>query len=278
MRRRWLYILLGIIAFLVVFGVGAVVGGLAVRAAPRSELVSPRVFIASGEYGGEGEGILISKVEVESPADRAGLARGDILLEVNGTPVDTLFDLQAELAKLNPGDKVSLLAKHGDEERKLSATLGERDGIAYLGIQSGDGSFPGVVVARAPFEPYERFVFPHGPGPVIVAPHLTEPGWDWLPEDVDRAVIIGQVLPDTPAEEAGLQEGDFITELDGKPVSRPEAFTKTVQAYEPGEEITLTVYRRGEDDPQEVQVTLAEYPEEDGKGYLGVIPIGFFQK
>jgi S1-C subfamily serine protease len=66
--------------------------------------------------------------------------------------------------------------------------------------------------------------------------------------------------------------------LDGKPVSRPEAFTRTIQAYKPGEQITLTVYRRGEDKPLELQVTLAEHPDEAGKGYLGVILRGFFQK
>jgi S1-C subfamily serine protease len=281
MRRRWLYILLGILAFLLVFGAGAVAGGLIVRAVPRDELVvNPRVFVTTSEYGDEGEGILISKVEVESPADRAGLSRGDILLEVNGTPVDTILDLQAELAKLNPGDKVSLLAMHGDEELELSTTLGERHGVAYLGIRSGDSSFPAVTVARVRVEPSEKFVFPHGPGPSIIEPRLIEPGLDWLPKEVNQAVIVGQVLPDSPAKEAGLQEGDLITELDGKPVDRPEAFTKAIQAYKPAEKITLTVYRHGEDEekPLEIQVTLAEHPEEAGKGYLGVTLTGFFQK
>jgi len=275
MRRRWLFILLGIIAFLVVFGVGAVVGGIIVRAAPKDELVAnTRVFVAAGEYGDGGEGILISKVEVESPADRAGLARGDILLEVNGTVVDTIVDLHSVLASLKPGETVDLLAKHGDEERTLSATLGEREGGAYLGILSGDGSFPSVTVARVPIVvPSEKFIFPKEPGPIRI-----EPGWDWLPEDVGQALIVAQVLPDTPAEEAGLQQGDFITELDGKPVSRPEAFTKSIQAYKPGEQITLTVYRRGEDKSQEVQVTLAEHPDEAGKGYLGVKIAGYFQQ
>jgi membrane-associated protease RseP (regulator of RpoE activity) len=283
MRRRWLFILLGILAFLVVFGVGAVVGGLVVRTIPKDERVNPRVFVSTGGFGDGGEGILVSKVEVESPADRSGMARGDILLEVNGTPVDTIVDLQAELAKLNPGDTVNLLAMHGDEERTLSATLGERDGVAYLGIQSGEGAFPGVAVAQPPFGPYEKFVLPHGPGPIIVEPGLKEPGlmeprWDWLPEEVNQALIVGQVLPDAPAGQAGLQEGDLITKLDGKPVSRPETFTRAIQAYKPGEQITLTVYRRGEDKPLELKVTLAEHPEEAGKGYLGVMLTGFFQK
>jgi S1-C subfamily serine protease len=283
MRRRWLYILLGIVAFLVVFGLGAVVGGLIVRAIPNDErVVSPRVFVTTGEYGDGGEGILISKVEVESPADRAGLARGDILLEVNGATVDTIIDLQAELANLKPGETVELLVRHGDEELTPSATLGERDGMAYLGIHSGEGTIPGIV-GRAPFEPYEKFVFPHGPGPIIVKPGLKDPGLieprlDWLPEDVEQALILGQVLPDSPAGEAGLQEGDFITALDGKPVGRPEAFTKAIQAYKPGEQVTLTIYRQGEEKSQEIQVTLAEHPDEAGKSYLGIKLAGFFQR
>lgn len=381
MKNRWLYILLGSVAFLLVLGIGAVLGGVVTRATLREAHVSPRVVISASEYDDEGEGVLISKVEVESPADRAGLVRGDILLEVNGTPVDTIVDLRSVLAKLTPGEPASLRVLHGDEELTLSATLGERDGQAYLGIEPGGRFVPGRLITRVPFEdapfefisspgvfiaeivpgspadqaglqkrdvilkvdnmeitvgrelsklieehkpgdtikliidrpgeketleisvvldenpshsghahlgviampepyfrecakePCEPFIFPDGFGPILV-----EPGWDWLPEGIDRAVIIGEVLADTPAEEAGLQAGDFITELDGKPVSKPDAFVEAVQGYKPGEQITLRVYRRGKDDPLEIQVTLVEHPEKLGKGYLGVELKGYFQR
>ncbi len=278
MKKRWLYILLGIVAFLLVLGVGAVIGGVVVRATMKDEMVRPSVVITTSEYGDEEDGVLISKVEVESPADRAGLVRGDILLEMNGKSVDTIPDLHIELAKLNPGETVSLLAMHGDEKLELSATLGERDGIAYLGIQSGEGAFPSRVIARTPLEFSERFVFPQVPGPIVIEPHIIGPSWDEIPEDVDQAVIVGVVLPDTPAEEAGLQDGDFITELDGKPVSKPDAFTKAIQAYKPGEQITLIVYRQGEDNRLEIQATLTEHPKKSGKGYLGIELEGYFQR
>ena len=73
-----------------------------------------------------------------------------------------------------------------------------------------------------------------------------------LPEGIERAVVIGSVTADSPAEEAGLEQGDLITALDGEPVGDPESFAESISEYQPGDEITLTVYRSGEEEALQV--------------------------
>jgi putative serine protease PepD len=65
---------------------------------------------------------------------------------------------------------------------------------------------------------------------------------------------IQTVEPGSGAEEAGLQEGDVITEIDGNAISSSDGLVAMVRSYRPGDEVTFTVVRDG--DEQEVAVTL----------------------
>lgn len=75
---------------------------------------------------------------------------------------------------------------------------------------------------------------------------------------LDNAVgiVVGEVMPDTPAEEAGLQEGDVIVQLNGQDVKSWMDFRVKIGTRKPGDEITLQVFRDGEQ--QTIDVTLGE--------------------
>lgn len=76
--------------------------------------------------------------------------------------------------------------------------------------------------------------------------------------EAEDGVIVNQILPDSPAESAGLQVGDIITAVDGESVSA-DNFAAVVTANAVGDEIVLTITRDGEE--QELTVTLASAPE-----------------
>lgn len=69
----------------------------------------------------------------------------------------------------------------------------------------------------------------------------------------------------------------MITAIDGEPIVSPQALANAIAEREPGDRITLTVYQRDGEEERQVQVTLAEHPDDKGKAYLGVLIGGFFK-
>ena len=67
---------------------------------------------------------------------------------------------------------------------------------------------------------------------------------------------VGSVESGSPAETAGLREGDVITAIDGKPTREGSALTGFVRQYSAGDQVTLTLIRDGKE--IQVPVTLAE--------------------
>lgn len=88
------------------------------------------------------EGALVAEPQPNSPAEQAGIQRGDVILSVNGTPVKDSRDLAKRIGNMSPGTKVNLVVWSKGSEKNLSLTLGE---------------LPNVQEARAaPFEPEMR--------------------------------------------------------------------------------------------------------------------------
>jgi putative serine protease PepD len=77
-----------------------------------------------------------------------------------------------------------------------------------------------------------------------------------LPDD--GAATFEEVVPDGPADRAGLQSGDEVTEVDGKSITTGDELREAIDAKKPGDKITLTIERDG--DERTVQVTLGQRP------------------
>jgi S1-C subfamily serine protease len=224
-----------LLALLLLIGLGAAAGGGIVYAMTRARQAGGLTIYAD-DLGPE-SGIVVASVVPDGPAAEAGVARGDILLEVEGESVDSVADLARVLEAHEPGDEVTLSVLHGDDELALEATLGERGGEPYLGIVPCVG-IPGEGLSRV------------------------------LRLDASGAVIV-EVLPGSPAASAGLQEGDVILAVDGETLGPEMGLAEAIASREPGDEVTLEVEREGEE-PSEIEVELGEDPDQEGKPYLGV--------
>jgi serine protease DegQ len=88
---------------------------------------------------------------------------------------------------------------------------------------------------------------------------LTRDTADELGVDVRRGVIVSEVVPDGPADRAGLRGGDVIVRIDGDPVDVVEDAFGVILRTPAGESVTMTVVRDGEE--QQVDVTLGQRPE-----------------
>jgi 2-alkenal reductase len=79
-------------------------------------------------------------------------------------------------------------------------------------------------------------------------------------ENVDGAIYVQSVAPDSPAEEAGLREGDIILAVDDKPITMQEGLPNILLDYAPGDTVELTILRDG--DEETVDLTFGNIPQE----------------
>jgi len=219
-----------------------------------------------------GLGAVIIEVMADSPAEQAGLEVGDHITAVEGQRVDAENDLAALIAAHEPGDTVTVeIAQPGETSREVMVELGEHpeeEGKAYLGVRYM--SLPHIDMPG-------RHELPHFRMPRFDF-DLNEEHFGLRPgKEVQQGAIIRRVVEDSPAEAAGLQKGDVVTAVDGQPVENPRALVDAVSEREPGDTLTLTVVRPDETEEREVEVTLAEDPEDEGAAHLGVVVGGFFK-
>lgn len=245
MNKRWLWILLGVIAFFVVLFSGAIAGAgltyLALQVEPVKAAIdfsSASINIASSE-----DGVLVMHVEPDSPVAEAGIQRGDIILAVDGKSVNSSIELMEALDSKEAGDEVTLTVKHCEATQELSVELEERDGQLYIGL------FP----ARTR-------IFSVSPFGGRLTGHL----------EIGPAFLITRVIPSSPAQEAGLRAGDIILAIDGEEIQSGDDLADIVRAKQQGEKLDLTIFRPGDEDSHEVTVTLAENPDVENQVYLGV--------
>jgi S1-C subfamily serine protease len=237
-RKTWKIVGL-VVALLLVLGAGAAIAGGAVYATTRGKAwVSGTSLTLPVQVPEPEEGIVIASVAPDGPAAEAGLVRGDILLEMDGEAVNTPAELVDALEAYGPGDIVELRVLHGDDERSLTATLGEQGGEPYLGL-----------VPCGRFVPQERAFM--------------------ITRRLQGGALVVDVLPDSPADQAGLRTGDVIVAIDEQQLDEEYDLVEIITAHEPGDMVTLQVRRRGEE-TRDVTVDLGEHPGEEGKAHLGV--------
>ena len=116
--------------------------------------------------------------------------------------------------------------------------------------------------------------FPLDASPWPFAPDLPERPLPDQPPRMPRLLgesgaLVVEVIPESPAERAGLQAGDIILQVDGRPVSEEEPLSERIERYDPGDEIEITVMRGAR--TREVTVKLGRNPHRGGEtAWLGI--------
>lgn len=137
-------------------------------------------------------GALVSGVENGSPADKAGLKAGDVILELNGKPVQTSSELPPMVAALKPGSTATLSLWRDKDLRKVSIQVGEL--VQDASVDRDQGAQGGRVgLAVRPLTPEEQGQ-----------------------AEVQGGLLVMGVTG--PAARAGVRDGDLILSVNGNPV------------------------------------------------------------
>lgn len=196
-----------------------------------------KAFLGVTPETAEEGGVLFSSIVEGSGAEAAGLQAGDILKTLDGEEVLRHADLTRMLAERKPGDVVNLLvSRNGDSFRTSAELTGKRQ-------HHWDFDF------KFDFQEPQR-----DPCKVFIGVYVGSYG------ENGEGVEVSGVIPGWPAEEAGLQAGDRIVALDGKPVDSHSGLVLERDKHEPGDRFTIKYIRDGK--TQEVKARFKDCPSE----------------
>jgi len=215
----------------------------------------------------------VTQVMKDSPADKAGLRKDDVILRIDGENVSSVRKLNRLVSELAPDQSVKLSFSRGGAEQEVTATIGKHPNRSFAG-----SVFPnGTKVWRWDRDNMKPFKFEFPP--------LGE-SYNLLDKDNDSAIILGNsrrigvstmelskqladyfgitggqgvlvtsVTADGPAAKAGVKAGDVITAVDGEAVDSPGDIARAINRKKEGE-VTLTIIRNKSQ--QTIHVTPSE--------------------
>lgn len=177
--------------------------------------------IAAGFNLDKAEGALISDVTPDSPADKAGLKQGDIILEFNGKPIKNYHSFRNDIALMNPGATVSLKVNRKGKILNISVVLGSA---------SNSNLSPGVMNQKLGIE---------------VEPLTPELSRQLGYNKNEMGVVITKVKPGSPASLAGLRPGFLILEVNQKSVTTIADYTAALNETVKNNRVLLRVRQGG---------------------------------
>ncbi len=199
------------------------------------------------------EGVLVSGVVEDSPAEEGGLEDGDVIISFNGKRVLSVDDLTSLVRKTSPKTKIELKVIRDGKRKIIQVTLGESSSSSMY------NPFPeGLQLEKKKGFPFKMSIF-SGSKLGISIQDLTDQLGNYFGVKNGEGVLITEVEKESPAEQAGLKAGDVIVEVDSRKVENSDELLEIVSDKEKGDKVNLEVFR--EKKPMRFSVTLQEAEE-----------------
>jgi len=170
------------------------------------------------------QGALVTNVMPGSPADQAGIQRGDVIVEYEGQAVEDPRALQGQVVGTVVGNTISLLVMREGKKVTLRPVIREQNEpvkVAQANTMKQDGPFAGVAVQDLDGRLAQQL---------------------GIAEEVSGVVVM-EVTPGSFAERAGLAQGDVISEINRKPVRSEKDFLQVVSHLEKQKDALIFIHR-----------------------------------
>jgi len=171
------------------------------------------------------EGALVAEVSPNSPAQKAGLQSGDIIVSFDGREIPTSSSLPHVVGLVAPGSVVEMELIRNKAHLTKKVEVGGLDADESYTLAAGKtsenvGGRLGLAVETVPAENLERY-------------------------GINGGAVVRKVAPGSPGSEAGIRVGDVITLVDTIPIKSAESFEKAVDALKGGSSVPLRLIRQG---------------------------------
>ena len=175
----------------------------------------------------DANGAIVAQVMPDSPASRGGLKTGDVISQLNGQKILNGSALQVAVSEMAPGTKIALGVIRDGRPEALELTVGQFHGNSEeASNDSPDGPQSGklgLAVSNLTPETRQQFNVP----------------------DQVHGVVVENVRPASPADDAGIQPGDIILEVDRKPADSASQFATEVHQDKDGKDLLMLVWSKG---------------------------------
>jgi Do/DeqQ family serine protease len=168
------------------------------------------------------DGVLVSDVVSDGPAEGAGIRAGDVIVEFAGTPIKEVTDLQKRVAAVEPGKPAALTVIRDKRPTRLSVRIGEQPSEEIPVAAQPREERLGLTVESLTAESAERFGLSARAG-----------------------VVVTEVRPGSAGAEAGIRPGDAILEVNRRPITGVDSFLESMAAVRPGDVVPVYVQRGG---------------------------------
>lgn len=211
----------------------------------------------------EARGVGITQVVKDSPAEKAGLRKDDVILRFEGDGVTSVRKLNRLVSEVAPDQTVRLGISRGGSEQEVSVTIGKRNASAnamqrFPGFQGLEGlqGLKGLMTPEAPGANVWKwegsgagpdgmvFSFGNNRRIGVSTMQLTKQLADYFSVAEGQGVLVTSVAEDSPAAKAGIKAGDIITAVDGEKVEGPGDVARGLNKKKEGD-VTLTIIRKG---------------------------------
>jgi len=197
-------------------------------------------------------GVEITRVEDSSPAEKAGLKSGDVVLEYNGQRVEGMEQFGRLVRETPAGREVKLLISRNGATQAIAATLQVRKPKNIAALMP-NMDMPELHIPDMP----QVFTTWHSPVLGVEAESLGSQLAAYF--GVKEGVLVRSVAKDTAAEKAGIKAGDVITKVDGSTVTTPNELVSAIHSVGSRKPFALELTRDRHETT--VMVTIEDHSE-----------------
>jgi serine protease Do len=221
-------------------------------------------------------GVGVTQVIKDSPAEKAGLRKDDVILRIDGEAVNSVRKLNRLVSEMAPDHSVRIVVSRGGAEQEVTATIAKRSNSSFAQdflrgqpkVWKWEGD-PKMWKFESPLFQRRRgdnggelsFFLANSRRIGVSTMELNKQLAEYF--GVADGVLVTSVMEDSPAAKAGVRAGDVITAIDGEKVDSPGDLSRAINRKKEGD-VTLTVIRN------KSQQTFRVTPKEGG-GFSGTM-------